>query len=96
VPWSTIRKVGAVGGLTPNLADYEATCRSFSWQAARAELEGLSGAGLNIAHEAVERHVAKGRGNHPAIIWIGKNDAVRSYSYACEISPNPDPTCETT
>src|SRR5690606_34245030 len=31
--------------------------RSFSWDAARRELDGLpGGGGLNIAHEAVDRH----------------------------------------
>ena len=32
------------------------------WDAARARLEGLSGGGLNIAHEAVDRYVAAGHG----------------------------------
>jgi acetyl-CoA synthetase len=82
VPWSTIRKVGPVAGLTPNLSNYEAACRSFSWRSARGELDGLTGGGLNIAYEAADRHVARGRGAHHAIIWIGKNDVVRTYSYA--------------
>ena len=82
VPWSTIHKVGAVAGLAPNLSNYEATCRSFSWRAARGDLDGLAGGGLNIAYEAVDRHVARGRGDHRAIVWIGKSDAVRNYSYA--------------
>ena len=87
MPWSTIHKVGThkVGtltGLTPNLSNYETTCRSFSWRAARGELDGLAGGGLNIAYEATDRHVARGRGDHRAIVWIGKNDAVRTHSYA--------------
>ena len=82
MPWSTIHKVGAAAGLAPNLANYEATCQSFTWQTARGELDGLAGGGLNIAYEAADRHVARGRGNHRAIVWIGKNDAVRTYSYA--------------
>jgi len=82
VPWSAIHKVEVVAGLTPNLSNYEAACRSFSWRQARGELDGLSGGGLNIAFEAADRHVARGRGEHPAIVWVGKNDAVRTYSYA--------------
>ena len=47
------------GSLAPNLADYETERRRFSWAQARAELEGLPrGGGLNIAHEAVDRHAA--------------------------------------
>jgi acetyl-CoA synthetase len=45
-------------------------------------MDGLASGGLNIAYEATDRHVAKGRGDHRAIVWIGKNDAVRTYSYA--------------
>ena len=82
MPWSTIHKVGAAAGLAPNLANYEATCRSFTWRTARGELDGLPGGGVNIAYEAADRHVARGRGDHRAIVWIGKNDAVRTYSYA--------------
>jgi acetyl-CoA synthetase len=43
--------------LAPNLDDYERFCREFSCEAARGELDGLpEGRGLNIAHEAVDRH----------------------------------------
>ena len=41
----------------PNLPDYERMVRDFSWDAARSQLDGLPGnRGLNIAHEAVDRH----------------------------------------
>lgn len=55
---SIIRKTAAALRVPPNLANYAATCAAFSWDAARAELAGLPGGGLNIAHEAVERHAA--------------------------------------
>jgi acetyl-CoA synthetase len=53
-----IRKTAADLRVPPHLADYAATCASFSWEAVRAELSGLPGGGLNIAHEAVERHAS--------------------------------------
>jgi len=65
-----------------NLADYDAACRSFSWQQARALLDGLPGGGLNIAHEAVDRHVAKGRGDKVAIRWIAKDESRHDFTYA--------------
>jgi len=35
----------------PNMADYDATCRAFSWRAALRELSGLpNGRWLNIAY----------------------------------------------
>ncbi len=52
------------------------------WDAARARLEGLPGGGLNIAHEALDRHVAAGRGQQPALIWLGKDGTRRVLSYA--------------
>jgi acetyl-CoA synthetase len=74
-----IRK--APGVVAPNLVDYEATCRSFDWDAARRELDGLPGGGLNIAHEAVVRHAGGPRGGHVAIRWIGKNGSNRDITY---------------
>jgi acetyl-CoA synthetase len=52
------------------------------WDAARARLEGLPGGGLNIAHEAVDRHVAAGHGAQTALIWLGREGERRVLSYA--------------
>ena len=63
-------------------ADYETERPHFSWEAARAELEGLPGGGSNIAHEAVDRQVRAGRGEAVALRWLGKNGERREFSYA--------------
>jgi len=77
-----IEKHVGPGEVAPNLADYASTCASFSWAQARAELAGLpGGAGLNIAHEAVDRHAAGPRANHLAIRWLGKNGERRDFTY---------------
>ena len=69
-------------GLTPNLDDYDRVRATFTWAAARAELEGLPDRrGLNIAHEAVDRHAAGPRGGHVAIRWLGKRGDVHDYTY---------------
>ncbi len=65
-----------------NLADYDQFVRTFSWEQARASLDGLPGGGLNIAYEAVDRHIAAGRGDKLALRWIGRDDRIRDYSYA--------------
>jgi len=52
------------------------------WDAARARLAGLAGGGLNIAHEAVDRHVVAGHGAQTALIWLGRNGDRRTVSYA--------------
>jgi acetyl-CoA synthetase len=65
----------------PNLGDYAQIRREFTWDAARARLDGLDG-GLNIAHEAVDRHAVGDRGEHLAIRWLGKKGEVRDFTYA--------------
>ena len=56
----TKRSEDIAGCNMPNYADAVAR---FSWDAARNLLDGLPGGGLNIAYEAVDRHVAHGRGH---------------------------------
>jgi hypothetical protein len=41
-----------------------------------------AGGGLNIAHEAIDRHVLAGRGKKLALRWIGRDDQIRDYSYS--------------
>jgi acetyl-CoA synthetase len=65
-----------------NLPDYDAFARTFSWSQARGLLEGLPGGGLNIAHEAIDRHVLTGRGGKLALRWIGRDDTIRDFTYA--------------
>jgi len=66
----------------PNLYDYEAVRAGFSWERARMELDGLPGGrGLNIAHEAVDRHAAGPLHDHVALRWIGKTGVHRDYTY---------------
>ena len=45
--WELIRKRRKAGEPAPNLKDYEAACKTFSWDEARGWLEGLPGGGLN-------------------------------------------------
>jgi acetyl-CoA synthetase len=67
----------------PNLVDYEQARAAFTWAEARSELDGLPGEkGLNIAHEAVDRHASGPRADHPALRWLGRNGEVRTFTYA--------------
>jgi acetyl-CoA synthetase len=79
--WERIRK-RPEDYVDTNLRHYEASARTFAWTQARALLEGLPGGGLNIAHEALDRHVKAGRGDKLALRWIGRDDAIRDFSYA--------------
>ena len=69
--------------MRPHLLDYEASCARFSWEEARRALDGLpNGQGLNIAHEAVDRHAAGERAHRHALRWRGKQGEVLDLSYA--------------
>ena len=79
---AVIVKDGAALLPAPNLPDYERACAAFSWAAARARLDGLPGGGLNIAHEALDRHADGPRGSHEALRFIALDGTRHSLSYA--------------
>jgi acetyl-CoA synthetase len=57
--------------------------RTGYWADARALLSGLPGdRGLNIAHEAVDRHVVAGDGDVLALRWLGKHGERIDHTYA--------------
>jgi acetyl-CoA synthetase len=64
------------------LPDPAATRATFTWGQAREMLDGLPDGGLNIAHEAVDRHVASGHGAQLAIRWLAADGRRRDLSYA--------------
>ena len=56
--------------------------RAEFWRLARRQLAGLPGGGLNIAVEAVDRHVAAGRGGRTALRCLDVRGRVQELSYA--------------
>jgi acetyl-CoA synthetase len=67
----------------PNLSDYARERAEFSWDAARREIDGLpGGAGVNIAYEAVDRHVTAGRGDKVAVRFLARRGGERALTYA--------------
>jgi acetyl-CoA synthetase len=80
--WQPITKTARDWAIAPNLRDYEQAVRTFNWEDARRELDGLPGnQGLNIAYEAVDRHANGTDRDHLAIRWLGKNGEVLDYTY---------------
>jgi acetyl-CoA synthetase len=80
--WPPIAKDPAAFRVTPNLRDYDEARAAFSWEAARARLDGLPGGGLNIAHEAIDRHARGRRADRVAIRWLGKDGRAEDLTYA--------------
>ena len=66
-----------------NLMDYALGVRSFNWDDERRNLEGLpDGNGLNIAHEAVDRHATGDKKHQIALRWIRHDRTTKDFSYA--------------
>lgn len=81
--WEPIIKSTTGWHVIPYLENYQEAYASFSWENARRELDGLpEGQGLNIAHEAIDRHGAGERRDHLALRWIGKDGTIKNYTYA--------------
>jgi acetyl-CoA synthetase len=77
-----IEKLQRPGGVPPNLARYEQARAGFSWAAARADLQGLPGGAINIAHEALGGHATGAMASKVALRWLARNGGVRDLSYA--------------
>ena len=66
-----------------HLSDYEKIRASFSWENVAQELSGLpDGKGLNIAHEAVDRHAKSHLKNVVAFRFIHKDRSCSDFTYA--------------
>ena len=80
--FSPLKKDVAAMAVQPNLVDYTATRANFSWEAMRRELNGLpDGRGLNIAHEAVDRHADSSLGERVAIRLLTKEGGSTCLTY---------------
>jgi acetyl-CoA synthetase len=80
--WKPIRKHPDSWTIEPNLLEYGKTYIDFSWDEVRRELDWLPLAkGLNIAHEAVDRHAAGPARDRLAMRWLGSDGAVRDFTY---------------
>ncbi|WER50930.1 acetate--CoA ligase [Cupriavidus sp. WKF15] len=69
-PSQIIHKTAADLRVAPNFADYEAERSRFSWDAVFSKLGRQPDRGLNIAWQAVDRHVAEGAGNKVAFRFL--------------------------
>ena len=76
--WPPIAK--SVLARTPNLRSYAEACRTFSWESEAARLSG-GGRGVNIAREALDRHVDGGRGERLAIRFLARSAAPLDFTY---------------
>jgi len=82
VRWTPIAKSPrGHGAPLPNLVDYDAARAGFSWDSARDALDGLPDGGINIAHEAVDRHAVGAASGKVALRCLRRNSGVRDITY---------------
>jgi acetyl-CoA synthetase len=82
VAWATVQKSTWPGGVVPNVVDYDTARATFSWDDARRTLDGLPGRrGLNIAHEAVDRHAQGPLAQRVAFRWIARDGSTTDATY---------------
>ena len=66
-----------------NLRDYDKVKATFSWKYCARELSGLpDGKGLNIAHEAVDRHAQNHLKDTVALRFIKKDRSTEDFTYS--------------
>jgi acetyl-CoA synthetase len=81
--WPTIHKTAGPAGVVPNVVDYDELRAAFSWDTARHHLDGLRGGrGLNIGHEAVDRHAAGPARERVVMRWLRRDGTVTEATYA--------------
>jgi acetyl-CoA synthetase len=81
--WAPVPKPPGAWRVGPNLVDYDQACRDFTWEAARRRLDGLpGGGGLNIAHEAVDRHASGERATRVALRCLARDGSASDITYA--------------
>ena len=80
--WNPIEKDPAALPVRPQLLDYDTLHASFSWEDARQAISGLPGGrGLNIAHEAVDRHAVGTQAGRDAFRFVRADGSSHPLSY---------------
>lgn len=67
--------------IKPNLSDYRKIYNAFKWDDIYKNLDGLKNGGINIAHEAIDRHIKTSLKDKPALFWEGKNGEQEKFSF---------------
>ena len=68
--------------IKPNLSDYKKARNEFEWEDIRQELDWLGDGKINIAYEAIDRHMKTPLKDKAAMYWEGKNGEREDYTFA--------------
>ncbi len=64
-----------------NLSDYDETCKDFNWEEVEKSFSWYQTGKVNIAHEAIDKHVDSGLGNKPAFHYCDQ-EREETYTFA--------------
>lgn len=67
--------------VTPNLTEYHQEYAAFKWGDISKCFDGLPSGGLNIAHEAIDRHANGVLADKTALVWLGESGERRTYTF---------------
>jgi acetyl-CoA synthetase len=79
---AVIHKTSLAGKVRPHWDDYEGERSQFSWRESRQALRGLPGGGLNMAFEAVDRHLDTPTRTRVALRFVARNRPAFDLTYA--------------
>ncbi len=80
-PAELIRKNIADLRVKPNLTDYNAALTTNPWDAIKSELTYFDDGGVNLAYNAIDRHVGTPTESKTALYWEGDGGATAHYTY---------------
>ncbi len=66
---------------TPNLPDYNAAAGKAPWDSIKSELSWFEDGGVNLAFNAVDRHVGTPVEHKTALLWEGDNGNTATYTF---------------
>jgi acetyl-CoA synthetase len=67
--------------VTPYVTDYAAIATQPPWDAAKTELHWFDDGTLNMAYNAIDRHVGTPIESKPALLWEGDNGATARFTF---------------
>ena len=76
-----IEKIPNDFSVRANLMDYEQEYKSFDWDEVSKQFDGLPSGGLNIAHEAIDRHANGALADKTALLWLSQNGDKREFTF---------------
>lgn len=77
-----IEKDLSILAIQPNLIDYFHEREVFDWETIANQFDRLPSGGLNIAHEAIDRHANGPLANKTALLWLSETGERKLYSFS--------------